>query len=68
MSRGTGGRSAEDDRTLLAIARIVGFETLETRRSGDLDFREIAVWELKQALEAAHLAGRMSALQELRKK
>lgn len=44
------------------IARIAlehcGFETLDERRSDRLDFREVAVWSMKAALEAAYLAGR----------
>lgn len=32
-------------------------ETLETRKSDRLDFHEVAVWNLKAALEAAYRAG-----------
>lgn len=32
-------------------------ETLETRRSDRFDFHEVAVWNLKAALEAAYHAG-----------
>jgi hypothetical protein len=32
-------------------------ETLETRRSDSLDFHEVAVWQMKAALEAAFRAG-----------
>jgi hypothetical protein len=40
------------------IARdYLGFKTLETRTSDDLDFREVAVWKVKDALEAAWKAG-----------
>jgi hypothetical protein len=35
--------------------------TLETRDRGDLDFREVGVWNVKAALEAAYQAGRQSA-------
>ncbi|MFY2006987.1 DUF6900 domain-containing protein [Achromobacter xylosoxidans] len=42
---------------LLRIAREHLFlETLETRKSG-LDFREQAVWCIRDALQAAYLAG-----------
>jgi hypothetical protein len=34
--------------------------TLETRKSDSLDFHEIAVWEMKAALEAAFAAGRIA--------
>jgi hypothetical protein len=41
------------------IAReILDLETLETRKSDSLDFREQAVWTLRRALEAAYEAGR----------
>ena len=55
-------RNNERDKTLQQIARqYLGIETLETRKSDDLDFHEVAVWSLKQALEAAHWAGRRAA-------
>ena len=39
----------------------LGLETLETRNSDDLDFTDQAVWNLKEALEAAFCAGAASA-------
>ncbi len=36
-------------------------ETLETRKSDSLDFHEVAVWTIKEALEAAYLAGAETA-------
>lgn len=46
------------DSTLREIAsRILDIETLATRRSDGLDFHEVAVWSVKQALEAAYDAG-----------
>jgi len=35
-------------------------ETLETRKSDSLDFHDVAVWCIKDALEAAYEAGRKS--------
>ena len=32
-------------------------DTLETRKSGRLDFHEVSVWGIKSALEAAFKAG-----------
>jgi hypothetical protein len=32
-------------------------DTLETRSSDRLDFHDVAVWQIKNALEAAFLAG-----------
>ena len=46
------------DDLLAAIAREkLGFTTLETRNSDSLDFRDVAVWSVKDALEAAYRAG-----------
>lgn len=43
------------------IAReILDLETLETRNSDSLDFHDLAVWEIRKALEAAYRAGRES--------
>ena len=36
-------------------------ETLETRNSDRLDFRDIAVWAIRAALEAAYAAGLAAA-------
>jgi hypothetical protein len=50
--------------TLTTIAQsTLGIETLETRRSDQLDFHEVAVWSLREALEAAYEAGRQAASQ-----
>lgn len=35
----------------------IGLETLETRRSDDLDFHDVAVWSIKKALQDAFIAG-----------
>ena len=46
------------DELLAAIAyEKLGFTTLETRNSDSLDFRDVAVWSVKDALEAAYRAG-----------
>ena len=52
---------------LLEIARrhINRIETLETRRSDSLDFHEVAIWELKSALEAAYRAGQASVAKKI---
>ena len=55
-------RQANADARLAEIARTtLGLETLETRRSDSLDFHDLAVWQIKQALQAAYDAGRASA-------
>ena len=41
------------------IAReILDLETLETQKMDSLDFHDLAVWEIRKALEAAYEAGR----------
>ena len=40
-----------------AIAQVLAIETLETRNADSLDFHDRAVWVIKEALEAAYLAG-----------
>lgn len=48
---------------LEAIARDeLGFETLTTRNSDSLDFKEVAVWSLRNALREAYSAGRISGM------
>jgi len=48
-----------------AIERIsretLGLETLETRNSDSLDFHDMAVWQIREALEAAYQAGASAA-------
>jgi hypothetical protein len=46
------------DQLLSQIARQhLGIETLETRNSDSLDFHDVAVWTLREALQAAYVAG-----------
>jgi hypothetical protein len=46
------------EQIIAAIAKEhLSFDTLGTRRSDSLDFREVAVWSVKAALEAAYKAG-----------
>ena len=44
---------------LLEIARkhFPNIETLETRNSDGLDFHDVAIWAIRDALEAAYAAG-----------
>lgn len=47
--------------TLDHIAQtILGLETLDTRNSDRLDFHELAVWNIKAALQAAYEAGQQA--------
>lgn len=47
--------------TLSNIAKtVLGIETLETRNSDSLDFHDVAVWKLKEALQLAFIAGMQS--------
>ena len=55
----------ERDALLRAIAAVeLGFSTLETRRHDSLDFREVAVWGAREALERAYEAGRQAGRDE----
>ena len=47
-----------------AIATGLGFPTLETRSSDALDFREVAVWTVRDALNQAYEAGQRQAAAE----
>lgn len=48
---------------LAAIARnTLQMPTLETRNSDSLDFREVSVWSVREALELAYEAGAAAAL------
>jgi hypothetical protein len=38
--------------------RLLGIETIETRNSDSLDFHDLAVWQVRDALQAAYDAGR----------
>lgn len=54
--------NSKDAATLAAIAReTLGIQTLETRRSDELDFHDVAVWSIREALERAFDAGLKSA-------
>ena len=47
------------DDAVEAIARKdLGIDSLESRKSDDLDFNEHAVWEIRKALNAAYAAGK----------
>lgn len=59
----TARMTTEPDTTVLftEIARKqLGVETLETRNRDCLDFHDVAVWGIKEALAAAYEAGRQS--------
>lgn len=47
----------------IAATHLVGVETLETRNSDRLDFHDVSVATLRQALRAAYLAGHSDALE-----
>ena len=49
------------DQLLTEIAKKhLSLETLETRNSDSLDFHDVSVWALKDALQAAYEAGQSS--------
>jgi len=62
MAKTTKHTQAYKDATIQNIARdVLGLETLETRRRDSLDFHELAVWQIREALEAAFEAGRQTS-------
>ena len=44
----------------IALKHFPNIETLETRNSDGLDFHDVAVWAIRDALEAAYEAGRVA--------
>lgn len=53
--------NAKASTTLTDIAnQVLGVQTLEARNSDSLDFHDLAIWNIKKALEAAYLAGQNS--------
>ena len=40
----------------------LGMVTLETRKSDDLDFHDLAVWQIKKALKDAFIAGMQTGM------
>ena len=58
-------REAKRDAALGEIARdVLGIETLETRKSDEADFHDLAVWSVAKALKIAYEAGRFAGLGE----
>ena len=42
---------------MLIAQKHLGVDTLDTRNSDRLDFHDVSVWEIKEALRAAFMAG-----------
>jgi hypothetical protein len=53
-----------EEQVITALARKLGFETLRSRNRDDLDFREVAVWAIRESLSEAFHAGARSVLAE----
>jgi hypothetical protein len=54
-------RSTVDELVAAIAKEKLRFDTLETRNSDSLDFHEVAVWSVRDALLAAYKAGMASA-------
>lgn len=64
MTRRKTNPAAARDALILEIAqRRFSLETLETRNSDRLDFHDVAVWAIRDALEEAFEAGRRATSQ-----
>ena len=50
-------RVAADGQLESIARRALGIETLKTRKSDGLDFHEVSVWQLQEALRLAYQAG-----------
>jgi hypothetical protein len=62
----TAKKAAHRDAAIKQIATKLGVEKLKTRDSDSLDFHELAVWQIKDALEdAMRLGGRRRAEQSI---
>lgn len=48
----------KDQQIAEIAARVLGIATLATQKSDRLDFHDLAVWSIREALEAAYEAGR----------
>lgn len=60
-------RAASDSKVIEDIAKQhLGLSTLDTRRSDSLDFHDLAVWQLRAALEAAYRAELAAAKEDRR--
>jgi len=63
MQMDTADRAA----VILAIAKeTLRLTTLETRNSDDLDFHDLSVWYIREALEATYDAGFLAATERKR--
>ncbi len=54
-------KSAREALIFEIAAKHFFIETLETRSSDSLDFHDVAVWAIRNALEAAYAAGQAAA-------
>lgn len=43
---------------------VLGLDTLETRNADSLDFHDLAVWQIREALERAYQAGKNEKARE----
>lgn len=57
-----GSLKTRDEIVEFLATKLLGLETLETRNSDRLDFHEVAVWSVKEALELAYLAGKRTGV------
>lgn len=44
---------------------VLGIETLETRNSDRLDFHDVSVWGVEEALREAYIAGQRAMLTKI---
>ena len=57
-------REAKRDAAPAEIARdVLGIKTLETRKSDEADFHDLAIWTIEKALTVAYEAGQATAIE-----
>ena len=55
------------DKLLQIAEAVLSLETLESRNSDRLDFHDISVWAIEEALREAYIAGQQSVVDEIKK-
>ena len=65
MNRRTKKEPTVDDLLAAIAKKHLAIDTLETRNSDRLDFHDVAVWSVREALLSAYQAGMAATLEKL---
>jgi len=55
------------DKLLQIAEAVLSLETLESRNSDRLDFHDVSVWAIEEALREAYIAGQQSVVNDIKK-